>query len=86
MAKACNHMATTAHNTAWADVYRPLCVHLTGIIAASRHQRNLVKSIIRKEYIAELLAFAVNACKGMPTSGVRVQTKYPFNSLYNAGE
>ena len=65
MAKACSHMATTAHSTAWADVYRPLCVCITEIIAASRHQRNLVKSIIRKEYIAELLAYAVNVCKGI---------------------
>ena len=60
MAKACSHMATTVHSNAWTGAYRPLNRQTTEIIAVNRHQSNLVKSIVGKEYLFELLAHAMS--------------------------
>ena len=55
MAKACSHMAIAVHSNAWTGAYRPLNRQTTEIIAINRHQSNLVKSVIRKVYLFELL-------------------------------
>ena len=48
-------MATVVHNNAWTGAHRPLNRQTTEIITVNRHQSNLVKSIVGKEYLFELL-------------------------------
>ena len=55
MAKACSHMVTAVHSNACTGAYRPMNRQTTETIAQNRHQSNLVKSVIGKVYLFELV-------------------------------
>ena len=48
-------MATVVHSNAWTGAYRPLNRQTTEIIDVNSHESNLVKIVIGKVYLFELL-------------------------------
>ena len=79
MAEVCSHMATAVHSNAWTGAYRPLNRQTSEIKAINIHQSNLVKSVIGKVYLFELL-------EKFQSSRMKSQLKYLFVSPIITGE